>query len=191
MTSAFTNGGQIEVAAGATFMGSNPIFVNEGTLAGRGSYATHVNGDIVNRGAIIPGTAGTTGLLSFVGDLDLDEATPGTLNFDLASLTDFDVIAVSDDVTLGGGIVVSNAGYNAVIGDRFVVLTFDQRVGGATFTGLTTQGFGAGVAFNVIYNLHDVTLEVAAVPEPETWGMLLAGLGMVGVAVRRRRLRMA
>ena len=30
---------------------------------------------------------------------------------------------------------------------------------------------------------------VAAVPEPETWAMLLAGLGLVGCAVRRRRLQ--
>lgn len=29
---------------------------------------------------------------------------------------------------------------------------------------------------------------VAAVPEPETWGMLLAGLGLVGAAARRRRV---
>jgi hypothetical protein len=31
-------------------------------------------------------------------------------------------------------------------------------------------------------------LKVAAVPEPETWGMLLAGLGVMGAIVRRRRL---
>lgn len=29
---------------------------------------------------------------------------------------------------------------------------------------------------------------VGAVPEPETWGMLLAGLGVIGTAVRRRRV---
>ena len=32
-----------------------------------------------------------------------------------------------------------------------------------------------------------VTGAVAAVPEPETWAMLLAGLGMVGAVARRRR----
>jgi hypothetical protein len=30
------------------------------------------------------------------------------------------------------------------------------------------------------------TLSVAAVPEPETYGMLLAGLGLVGFAARKR-----
>ena len=33
-----------------------------------------------------------------------------------------------------------------------------------------------------------VTGSVTAVPEPETWAMLLAGLGMVGAVARRRRL---
>jgi hypothetical protein len=33
---------------------------------------------------------------------------------------------------------------------------------------------------------NDVTLGVAAVPEPESYGMLLAGLGLVGFAMRRR-----
>lgn len=33
---------------------------------------------------------------------------------------------------------------------------------------------------------NDVTLGVAAVPEPESYGMLLAGLGLVGFAIRRR-----
>ncbi len=31
-----------------------------------------------------------------------------------------------------------------------------------------------------------ITQSIAAVPEPETWGMLLAGLGLVGWAARRR-----
>lgn len=34
---------------------------------------------------------------------------------------------------------------------------------------------------------YGVTLNVAAVPEPETYAMMLAGLGMVGFAGRRRR----
>jgi hypothetical protein len=29
-------------------------------------------------------------------------------------------------------------------------------------------------------------LQAAPVPEPETWAMMLAGLGVVGAAVRRR-----
>jgi hypothetical protein len=32
----------------------------------------------------------------------------------------------------------------------------------------------------------DVNIQVSAVPEPATWGMLAAGLGLVGMAARRR-----
>ncbi|MEQ6340322.1 MAG: PEP-CTERM sorting domain-containing protein [Gammaproteobacteria bacterium] len=64
-------------------------------------------------------------------------------------------------------------------------MTFDDRAG-TTFSGLSVNGFGAGVAFNVLYNPHDVTLQVAAVPEAETWVMMLAGLGLVGFVARRR-----
>ena len=32
---------------------------------------------------------------------------------------------------------------------------------------------------------------VAAVPEPETYAMLLAGLGMIGAAVKRRKAKQA
>jgi hypothetical protein len=41
------------------------------------------------------------------------------------------------------------------------------------------------------YNVHDVTVTVAAaapVPEAETYAMLLAGLGLVGFAARRKRV---
>jgi hypothetical protein len=32
-----------------------------------------------------------------------------------------------------------------------------------------------------------LTVDVAAVPEPETWAMLVGGLAFVGVTVRRKR----
>lgn len=34
--------------------------------------------------------------------------------------------------------------------------------------------------------LHDIGWQVSAVPEPEAWAMLLAGLGLIGWAARRR-----
>ena len=40
-------------------------------------------------------------------------------------------------------------------------------------------------------NWHDavLTVQVSAVPEPSTWGMLLAGIGLLGVAARRAPAR--
>jgi hypothetical protein len=53
----------------------------------------------------------------------------------------------------------------------------------ATVT-LHGDGLPGGTAYWASAN--DVTLGVAAVPEPESYGMLLAGLGLVGFAMRRR-----
>lgn len=37
------------------------------------------------------------------------------------------------------------------------------------------------------FGIDDVSLQVTSVPEPETYAMMLAGLGLVGYAARRRR----
>lgn len=50
----------------------------------------------------------------------------------------------------------------------------------------------------VYFNLHNSSFpggeirgNLAAVPEPESWAMLIAGLGLVGAALRRRRAAIA
>ena len=73
----------------------------------------------------------------------------------------------------GGGLLNVSIPVNFTAGNH--VLTFDYA-GGAQ--GLGDEGWG----------LNSVTVEgVSAVPEPETYAMLLAGLGMVGFMARRRR----
>ncbi len=74
-----------------------------------------------------------------------------------------------------------------MIGDSFVVATFDDRLANSTFSSVSMHGFGSGVHFDVLYHQHDVTLAVTAVPEPEQYLMLLAGLGLMGAVARRRR----
>ncbi len=188
VTSALTNRGVIQVAAGATFLGSNATFVNAGALTGNGTVATHANGDILNQGgAINPGMAGI-GHLSIGGTLV--NAANGTLNFDLASLASFDTLAVSDNVKLSGGIGIWNAGYTPMLGDSFSVMTFADRINASQFDALSLHGFAIGTAFMVTYNQHDVTLTVsavAAVPEPQTSLMLFAGLAVLGTVLQRRR----
>ena len=66
-----------------------------------------------------------------------------------------------------------------------MVATFDQNLAGSTFSSVNAHGFDPSVSFTVNYNDHNVT--VTAVPEPEQYLMLLAGLGLVGAIARRRR----
>jgi len=70
---------------------------------------------------------------------------------------------------------------------------------------LAESAYGAGHV--VAFNLHLITSDssplnatwsnqivsnaVAAVPEPETYAMLLAGLGLIGAAVKRRKAKQA
>lgn len=72
-----------------------------------------------------------------------------------------------------GGLLNVSIPVNFTAGNH--VLTFDYA-GGAQ--GLGDEGWG----------LNSVTVEgVSAVPEPETYAMLLAGLGMIGFMARRRK----
>lgn len=181
-TNDFANTGIINVAAGALFHAGGTTFDNTatGVIGGNGTVATSTS-DLSNSGNITPGNS--IGHLTIAGDLK--QTSTGDLSFELASSSSFDLLTVTGNVSLGGTISVLNAGYSPMIGDSFKVMTFNDRAG-TTFSSLSVNGFGAGVNFNVLYNPHDVTLQVTAVPEAETWVMMLAGLGLVGFMARRR-----
>jgi hypothetical protein len=187
LTNSFTNQGLIDVNAAAAFLvarTSNTTFINSesGEIQGDGTVIAPTLG-LSNDGAINPGD----GIGHLTIDGDLTQASGGVINFELASLSSFDQLTVTDDVTFGGVIGIGNLGYAPVVGDSFVVATFDERLANSTFTNVDMHGFGSGVAFDVSYHEHDVTLTVTAVPEPEQYALFLAGLGLMGVMVRRRR----
>ena len=89
--------------------------------------------------------------------------TVGTLNHDILSANGFDILA-------------NGVGYAAVNMDdgslKSKLISINTTNGAATFVG-TFNGTNNG-------------LTVAAVPEPETYAMLVAGLGFIGAASRRR-----
>ena len=95
--------------------------------------------------------------------------------------------------TAGDGVNVFNPGGTNVAGVSFGTagagVTFDNAAGlGGTISQLSAVGVhGAFVSFNGA-EIGSPGL-IAAVPEPETYAMMLAGLGLVGFSARRRRSR--
>lgn len=86
------------------------------------------------------------------------------------------------------------------LGDTADLVSFDHGIGytaPATFSHTFALGGEVTLAFGVVdvldYNGSSAllvdNLRILPVPEPETWAMLLAGLGLLGLAARRRAKR--
>lgn len=179
----FSNGGTTYVAPGTTFQAGS-TFVNTGLIQGGGTVIGPAAG-LTNAGTIAPGNS--PGHLTIDGDLIM--ASDGVVSIELGGVADFDLLSVTGDAALAGDLdIVRFGSYTPTVGDSFIVMTFNDR-NGTTFDRVNFVGFGSGVVFDVTYRDQDVLLGVAAVPEPETWAMLVGGLGLLGLVARRRRER--
>lgn len=183
VSSAFDNRGVIRTAAATEFHGNNASFVNSGLITGDGTVRTAANGALRNAGVVAPGQS--VGTLTVDGDFRMEGA--GILQFELTSTESFDQLVVLGDVLLTGTLEILNLGYSPQVGDSFRIITFDTRMTASPFGSLTWAGFAPGVEFTATYNPLDVTLNVTAVPEPESWLIWMLGLAGLGTWLRRRR----
>jgi len=163
-------------------------FLNPGTITGGGTVKTNT---LTNSGHIAPGNG--VGALTLAGNFV--QAGAGVLDIQLGALGAHDLLTVTGTASLNGGLALSCFGdcFYAV-GSEITILDSVGDLSGTFAGALTLSGFATG-AFNVVYDYdHDLVKlvaieEVTPVPEPETWAMLLAGLGVVGFAARRRRMQ--
>ena len=145
--------------------GSTPFFgahwtASGGTLFGAGTHTVNVNGD----GSDAP--AGAENVTFTVGAGQVG----GNINFAWGSSSGIDVFNVWNVVDNGNGT------YNWV--------TTDIDGNGIPGLGMVDgpfQDFSANFSYTN-------TTATAPIPEASTYGMMLAGLGLVGFAVRRRKL---
>lgn len=185
--------GRLEI--GDAFMPFPPPVVNvgfdltDGTLAGDGSLAIAGFGLRQSGGTIAPGTSIGKLAIDLLGTearfTQLDDALlVFELNGPLPGIS-HDQIAISGGagITLNGRVRVS-FGYAPSVGDHFDVLVSDASLFSGTFDAIEAP---AGMLLVPTYAADRVTLTVAVVPEPHTYALMLAGLGLVAWMIRHRR----
>ena len=145
------------VAATATALGTGDVAVNSGVLS-------------VTAPAL---TVGGTFVLGSGGTLQLFElGNSGAL------------VSIAGRATLGGTLDLDLGGFGDATG-RYTLLSANGL--GGRFDTVDIAGIGSGYRALVNYSGGDAYVKIAAVPEPASWGLMIAGFVMVGGTARRRR----
>ena len=154
------------------------LALQAGTVSGTGTIAGNVNntGGVLNPGAS-PGTLTITG--------DYAQASGGSLTIELDGEeqgVSFDWLTIGGNATLAGNLFL-DVGFTPADGTTFTFLTTSGLVSGA-FEHIYANGWDVLTT----YTDHSVSVTLtAAVPEPETWALLLAGVAVLGTFGARQR----
>lgn len=170
-------------ASGATFMFAAALIPEVPGATGTGLVGVVLD-DTARTLAITANWSGLSGTTT-VAHIHCCVAPPGTVG-----------VAVTPGTLPGFPSGVSSGSYTAVLD---LSQTSTYTAGFLTFGGGTTEGaqaalldgFHDGTAY---FNIHTNTFPggeirgfLAAVPEPESWALMILGLGLVGAVLRRSR----
>ncbi len=211
-TSSFTQaGGTINAGAGTTTIFDNGLALTDGTLIGAGTVtgnvtvgidgSSHSTGKLGSSAISLSSVATLSpgnpfGQMTIQGNLTLLQTSQFLIDLGGPSQgVTYDFLSISGNASLGGEITVTfqnNFNQTVNAGHTFTLLsatsltgTFDNAPNGTRL--FTSDGSGS---FLVNYSPTSVVLsnyQVVPVPEPSTWALMIAGLGLIGVAAWRRR----
>jgi fibronectin-binding autotransporter adhesin len=161
---------------------SSVLDLRAGVLSGRGT----ITGNVVNAGGTVaPGTS--PGTLSVLGDYT--QGAAGNLLIEIDGFDQglsYDWLSILGDANLAGNLYL-DIGFHPADGSTFTFLT---TTNGAV-TGSFEHVYAAGWNVETTYTLNSVsvTLTATAVPEPQAFALLMAGLLVVGAGLRSRQHR--
>ncbi len=148
-------------------------------------YAAAANGNyLVDSGVEVANVVDGHGTIDFGGDGFVISFTDSS-SFSSAAFNGFVISDVSSTLnSFSSFSLVSNTG---VMGTP--TLSFDSDHLYVNWEGLSFTGGDLVFSVNSIADKDNVVTDtISAVPEPETYAMLLAGLGLVGYTARRKKI---
>ena len=160
-----------------------------GTLGGTGSIGGATTLD--SGGFLSPGDGGTGDTLSFLSSLDIQNASAGSLLFDLGAAGTGDTVNVTGQLSIGDGLLDLDSFAFTDLGVTSVTGTYTWNlfnVGSYNFTTLgsnTTSTPFASIKSASLAISGDFIQLTMTVPEPSSTALL--GLGGIALMLRRKR----
>lgn len=202
----FSNFSSVDISTGNVILSGASTYTGNTTVSGR-LTVTNATGSatgsgtvIVNTGGILNGTGHVASVSLASGGTLAPGLSPGTLNidgnldlvsgshlaFDLGSLADLLNIGGALSFT-GGGAAIFDISDNGMISGADYTLMNYSSVSGLSLSNLAFGSMPAGFSGQFTIGATSLTLHVDSVPEPSR--ALLGALGLIFMALRRRRAR--